>query len=139
MHVQIRLGHVQLLDLTAVVMPWIVLDSQRVLSVSVILTVTNLATAVLTLRRPVLLVGHALGTLHEYFGASRDYIHTFFVPTAPGVSLQFEQEMYTINEVAGSQALAVLVCLVASNTERNYTVILRPIITTATRRAMSFT
>ena len=55
---------------------------------------------------------------------------------APQVSLQFEQEMYTVNEVAGSQALAVLVCLVADNTERNYTVVLRPLVTTATRRAI---
>lgn len=62
-HTQIQLGPVQLLDSTAAVMPWTVRDFQRVLNVSVMWTVMRLATAVLTLRKPVLLVGHVLGDL----------------------------------------------------------------------------
>ena len=44
----------------------------------------------------------------------------------PAVSLEFDQQMYTVSEAVASQNLAVFVCLIANTTERNVTLTLLP-------------
>ena len=57
--------------------------------------------------------------------------YAIFLHTMLSVTVRFAQEVYVISEAASSQNLALSVCVIASITERSFSVTLSPLPGTA--------
>ena len=63
--------------------------------------------------------------------ASHNNYYIIFLYTALPVTVRFAQDMYLVNEAAPSRNLVLSVCVIASTTERSFSVTVSPVSGTA--------
>ena len=66
-------------------------------------------------------VNKRLLTMYRVHNLSNSF---YTVLTAPPVQVMLEQQIFTVNEVVGSQNLALLVCAIANETQLDFEVTL---------------